>query len=311
IIPVTIILGRFFCGWMCAFGSFGDFIFGFAKKVFHVRYRIDETSDRVLKFVKYGMLAFAIAFLWIYNVPGLTSASPWDVFGMLATVGTIPNLSFVLSNLMLGFIFFILIAIGSAFIQRFFCRYFCPLGAVFTILTLLRISRIVKPTRKCGNCRVCTNQCAMGIPLYKKESVHSGECIECLQCVSACPRHNINYHIAGSDVRPLVAGTLAAIVITGIYSTADLAFAQTNDTAAATTVAEASEAPSMNAGSVPSATSGRAAASSAPGATPAASQKQNQATASAKPSASASQSAKAATGYKDGTYAGTGMGFRG
>ena len=233
VVPATILLGRFFCGWMCAFGAFGDFIYKIVQKLFHIRFRISERADHALKFIKYGMLAFTVIFLWTLDIPGLASASPWDVFGMIATVGSAPAIGYVLANLTLGFIFFALIAVGSAFIQRFFCRYICPLGAAFSIFSVFKLTRINRQSTDCGKCRVCTNACAMGIPVYKGKSVHTGECIECFQCVSACPRGNVSYSLAGSNVRPLLAGTMAAITITGAYGFAGLAFAapQTNEAA--------------------------------------------------------------------------------
>ncbi|HEY5505131.1 MAG TPA: 4Fe-4S binding protein, partial [Sedimentisphaerales bacterium] len=298
IVPVTILLGRFFCGWMCAFGAFGDFLYGVSKKLFKTNFRMNEKADRLLKFAKYGMLAFVVIVLWMVNVPAFSSASPWDVFGMLATVGAAPALSYVLTNLTAGFIFFILIAIGSAFVQRFFCRYICPLGAVFRILSALKMTTIVKPSRKCGNCRVCTNACVMGIPLYKNSFVHTGECIECLQCVAACPRNNVRYCLAGSDVRPLVAGTMAAIAIAGVYNTTDIAFAAAKDVPAVTVSAQASGTPShaeefIPASAQPSsvAPSPTQSASSSPSVTPAKTQ--------------------ASGAYADGTYTGVGTGFRG
>ena len=304
VIPVTILLGRFFCGWMCAFGAFGDFIYSLFKKIFKTSFQMNQNADRALKIVKYGMLVFVVIFLWTYDIPALHSASPWDVFGMLATVGAAPAFAYVAANLTVGFIFFILIILGSIFVQRFFCRYLCPLGAVFSIFSAFKITKIVKPSAKCGKCRICTENCAMGIPLYNKDTVHTGECIECLQCVAACPRKNVSYSLAGSDIRPLVAGTMAAIVITGIYGSTNLAFAAAKDTASESAtvqiVDESSESVSTSV-LIPLSSTENIPASSA--------------AASAEPSPSAAEtkapSASASSGYADGTYTGSGTGFRG
>jgi len=323
IVPATILLGRFFCGWMCAFGALGDFIYKLANKVFHIKFKISPSADRALKFVKYGMLAYAVIFLWTLNLPGLASASPWDVFGMIATVGTAPAIGYVLANLTLGFVFFVLIAVGSAFIQRFFCRYLCPLGAAFSIFSVFKLTRIEKQAAGCGKCRACSNACAMGIPLYKSNTVHTGECIECMQCVTACPRGNVSYSFAGSNVRPLLAGTMAAITITGAYGWAGLALAapQAVETQAQTeTVSESSDA--AVAESLPSASAsadtqsgtgnqwqgGRqdTSVSSSADTQAAASDAAASATATDTPSVSSSSSI-----YADGTYTGTGTGFRG
>lgn len=113
-------------------------------------------------------------------------------------------------------------------------------------------------------------------------------------------------------MRPLVAGTLAAIAITGVYSTSSIAFAGASGETAQTVVAEASEAPSQIT-DIPSAATVQPDAST-PDATASAAPKQTaQASATPKPSASAkaTQSSQKTSAYKDGTYTGTGMGFRG
>ncbi|MGL5577034.1 MAG: 4Fe-4S binding protein [Sarcina sp.] len=64
--------------------------------------------------------------------------------------------------------------------ERFFCRYLCPLGAVFSIISRFKILKINKKKDKCGKCRLCTNKCVMGISLYEDDNVKSGECITVL-----------------------------------------------------------------------------------------------------------------------------------
>ncbi|BCN29911.1 FMN-binding protein [Anaeromicropila herbilytica] len=215
-VPLTILLGRFFCGWMCAFGSFTDFIYKVSSQ-FVTKKKLKEEIDGALKYVKYGILVLIIMVIWSLNVTVFSSSSPWDVFGMLFTVGKLPDLSYVISYLTVGFVLFIAIIIASVFVERFFCRYLCPMGAIFGLTSLLRIGKIRKPTDGCGKCRICTNNCAMGIPLYKYDEVSSPECINCMKCVSSCPRNNTSYSVAKKDVRPLMAGCVSFAVMTGIY----------------------------------------------------------------------------------------------
>ncbi|SEW04629.1 FMN-binding protein [[Clostridium] fimetarium] len=219
LIPLTIILGRFFCGWMCGFGSFTDFIYLISGKLFKRKFKVNQKMNAVLKYVKYALLAVLVVFAWSLNMTIFNSLSPWDVFGMTAIVGTVPDLNFVISNLLIAFIFFILIIIASVFVERFFCRYLCPMGAVFAITSKLRIGKIKKPTDKCGKCRICTNNCLMGIPLYEMEVVNSAECINCMKCISVCPRHNVSYTVAKKDVQPLIVSAVAVAVMTGTYYT--------------------------------------------------------------------------------------------
>jgi len=261
IIPITVLFGRFFCGWMCAFGTYGDFITRVAGKLFKKKWKISEKADGVLKYGKYAVLAVLIVVEWILKSTVFGLASPWDAFGMLATVGKAPAISYVLSSLTVGFIILLGITVASAFVERFFCRYLCPMGAIFAITSRLRIAKIKKPSAGCGKCKVCTNACAMGIPLYKMETVKTGECINCMKCISACPRANATFAVADSDIRPLMAGVAAVGVITGIYYTNSF---------------------TMNTAAFSSMTAGQTA-----------------------------DTAAVSSRYKDGTYTGTGSGFRG
>lgn len=220
---------------------------------------------------------FLIAVIWTFNITVFSKASPWDVFGMLATVGKTPDFSYAVTNLTIGFIFFIIIIAASALVERFFCRYLCPLGAIFAVASKVKIAKILKPRSKCGNCRICTNSCAMGIPLYKADSINSGECINCLKCVTACPRKNVSLSVAGEDVRPLVAGALTVAAMTSMYYTGTFAANASGASMPSTTVSSAQD------------TSGTD--------TP----------------ASTASSAQTTVNklYKDGTYEGSGTGFRG
>ncbi len=166
LIPFTILLGRFFCGWMCAFGTFNDIIYLMSKKVFKIKYKIPEKADSILKYIKYIILVFIIIVMWTLKSTAFDNASPWDAFAAF------PNVSQAISTFTIGFILLAIITVGAMFIERFFCRYLCPLGAVFTVISKIRIFNINKPRDNCGKCRACTNTCAMGIPLYKSRRMY-------------------------------------------------------------------------------------------------------------------------------------------
>lgn len=226
-IILTLVLGRFFCGWMCGFGAMNDFIYLLSNKVFKVKFKVNEKVDSVLKYVKYLVLIFVIAAIWTTGTHALSSTNPWSAF---ADITQFPG---VLADYTIGFALLVLIAFGAFFIERFFCRYLCPLGAVFSIVSKLRIFKINKPNDKCGKCRLCTNNCAMGIPLYKMNKVNSGECINCLKCIETCPRSNTHAEILGEEVNPALASAFAIVAMTGVYSVSNLATGTVNNSLAA------------------------------------------------------------------------------
>ena len=351
IIPVTILFGRFFCGWMCAFGTLGDVIYLASRKVFKTKIRISERADAVLKSIKYFVLAFIVIAVWTLGVKTFSTYSPWDVFGIIATVGKTPDVGYVVSSLLPGTIIFLLIVAASFFVERFFCRYLCPLGAVFAIISVLRIGKIRKPREGCGKCRVCTQNCVMGIPLYKHDVIRSGECINCFKCIETCPRGNAGYAVAGEDLRPVVAGLVAVSVMTGMYyagsiassatAISDAAVMQTSQSATANTASTPQTAANSSAASTPQNTVGStapAAQNSATGtSSPAKSTGSSSSSSPSKSTGSSSSSSQTGSSstpkptptptpkptptptpappansvYNDGTYQGSGTGFRG
>ncbi|WP_309450590.1 4Fe-4S binding protein [Clostridium sp.] len=211
IMLLTVFIGRWFCGWICGFGAYNDLIYFISKKVFKVKFKVNEKVDNVLKYVKYLVLLFIIIISWTMGSSILDSTSPWDVFGQITDVSTI------LSSLFVGLIFLILITIGAAFVERFFCRYLCPLGAVFSIISKLSIVKINKPKADCGKCRACTMNCSMGLQLYKVNGMRGGDCINCLKCTEVCPRKNANANILGQDLNQNLVGSAAMAAMLGVY----------------------------------------------------------------------------------------------
>lgn len=212
LIPLTIILGRFFCGWLCAFGTFNDSIYMVSKKVFKRKLTLNPKVNSVLSQLKYVVLVSIIYFIWTKGSTLFTGSSPWDAFAQL------PQFADVFSQLKIGFLILGPIIVGAMFIERFFCRYLCPLGAIYSIVSALRIFSISKPTEKCGNCRICTNNCPMGIELYKVDLVTNGECISCLRCTSVCPRKNPQARILNQNINPVLATIIFIAAFIGLYS---------------------------------------------------------------------------------------------
>lgn len=221
-VPATILLGRFFCGFFCSFGAMGDFLWFMSRKLRLPRLKLSSKLDSGFKYIKYGILVFCAAFLWtgLLSIPD--TASPWNIFGMYTSIGNWPGLSYMIS---IGGALLILIMALSMFVERAFCRYLCPLGAVYAPVSRPRLFRIIKRRARCGSCTACTSRCSMGIPLYSVDKVRSGECINCLACVNVCPTSN-----AKADPNPAVAAAMSAAVISGLYFVDTVALPAMNDT---------------------------------------------------------------------------------
>lgn len=228
---IAAIMGRFFCGFLCSFGSIGDFFWFLGKKLKLRRPTISQKTDRILKSVKFVLLGGIILLGWTLGASLLSgTANPWTVFGMYATWKGWTDLSGLVS---IGALLLLVILVGSMLIERFFCRYLCPLGAVFSIVSRFRLFKLRKPAQNCGSCQACTKRCSMGIPLYGMNVVADGECIDCMNCVDVCPRDNVK-----ANPKPALAAAVAVAAIGGMYFAGNLASssAATQSTAYAVTL---------------------------------------------------------------------------
>ena len=209
-IILTILLGRFFCGFLCSFGAMGDLLWILSQKIIKPKVKINENLDKWLKRIKYVFLVVIILGIWTWDIGNISSmVSPWSVFGIYSKISSWTSLEYLLS---IGGVLLLLIILGSLFWERFFCRYLCPLGAVFAIVSRIRIFHIIKKREQCGSCRMCTNKCSMGIPLYQYDTVTSGECINCLACTANCPRQN-----AKANATPVVVSAVSTAAMFGLF----------------------------------------------------------------------------------------------
>jgi uncharacterized protein with FMN-binding domain/NAD-dependent dihydropyrimidine dehydrogenase PreA subunit len=213
---ITAIMGRFFCGFLCAFGTMGDFFWYLGTKLKLPRPKIGSKVDRILKKLKYVILVLIVLLIWTFGATILNGTNnPWTVFGMYASVKGWADLSALVS---VGALLLLLIIVGSMFIERMFCRYLCPLGGIFAIVSKFRLFKIRKPRAKCGACRACTKRCSMGISLYRTSVVKSAECIDCMNCVEICPRDNVS-----ANPKPAFAAAVAVVALSGMYYVGNIA----------------------------------------------------------------------------------------
>ena len=183
VVLFTILWGRFFCGYLCAFGSVQELIGLVFGHILSRPRQAHPRFDRMMKYVKYAVLLAIVVFIWILQLPVDSGLSPWGVFGMLIS-GNLSLMSAAIPTL--GFGLLLAILLGSVFVERFFCRYLCPLGAVFTLISGQRFFKIRRKESLCSGCRLCSRNCAMGVSVHDRPVVISGECIECMRCIGEC-----------------------------------------------------------------------------------------------------------------------------
>ncbi len=179
----TVVFGRFFCGYVCAFGTVGDVLYkivDFPLKKLHVkRPKLPTAVENALRCLKYVVLAFFL----VTSLIGLSSVvsvySPWTAFGRLLSA------NFLELNVV-GLALLVIIAIGMICKERFFCEFLCPMGAVFSLLPMLPFFRARRHLPTCDECGACKRNCPVHV-IVPNDGALAGECIACGRCVPACP----------------------------------------------------------------------------------------------------------------------------
>lgn len=180
----SILFGSAFCGWLCPLGSIQEWIGKLGRKLFKRKYNnvIPAKLDRVLRLFKYVVL------VWIIYVTAVSAKlvfEDYDPYYALFNFwsGEVVWQALVVLGLTLG---------GALIIERPWCRYACPLGAMLGLTNKISIFRIKRNASTCINCSKCDRACPMKVEISNKGKVRGLECNSCLKCTSenACPIPN-------------------------------------------------------------------------------------------------------------------------
>src|SRR3989338_541621 len=205
---LTLVIGRFFCGWVCPLGTIID-AFGIKAK----------NRDLDLRRVKYYILGLIVvcAFLgiqvaWIFD--------PIVITARFISLNFIPSVTFIVDRFFIFLIkgsnfysplydfyrslkssflgvkiyyfshsfitlaFFLIILSFLAITKRLWCRVLCPLGAIYGLISKLAL--LERRVDKCSHCMRCNVECRMSA-IKEDSSYRKEECVLCMDCIYACP----------------------------------------------------------------------------------------------------------------------------
>ena len=206
----VVLFGNFFCGWFCPMGTTIDF---FDRFFFREKKRAKPLNDTPLRRLRYGILLFTLSaglmawqLLYLFDPISLITRTlviavfPPAVFvynHILPLVQSVlPRNPFIFPeaplplfkvNLFIFAVFIAILALG-VIRKRFWCRYLCPLGAIFSFVSRFRLFRR-SVSAECTSCLKCVRDCPVGaIPADAPQQARHQDCITCFKCVQCPPK---------------------------------------------------------------------------------------------------------------------------
>lgn len=195
-ILLGVLLGRFICGFLCPFGWFQDLLHKIPGK------KLSTAKLKPLRYLKYVILVVFVILLPAFVTNSLGMGDPFFckyICPQGVLEGAIP-LALANSGIRaaLGHLFTFKFTILALFIilsilfYRPFCKWICPLGAIYSLFNKVSFLKIQIDHEKCVGCQKCSRVCKMDVNVV--DTPNHPECIRCGECMKACPTDAICYH---------------------------------------------------------------------------------------------------------------------
>ncbi len=183
-----VLAGRMICGWLCPFGLIQELL----HKIKTPKLKKNKVT-RVLSYFKYVVLVFfvvVVPLLYAFRDTPLPAFCKYicPAGTLEGGIGLLANKVNESSFSMLGplftwkFLLLVSFLVGCVFVFRLFCRFVCPLGALYGLFNKISVFGIKVEPSKCTHCGVCANRCQMDVKI-----AGDMECISCGECVDSCP----------------------------------------------------------------------------------------------------------------------------
>lgn len=183
--------GRAFCSWVCPYNFFGEFAERLNAKLISKKIIKKREFDTKIRYI------FLLAF-WI-----LSLISGYLIFEIFNIVGIVSR--FIIYGYSAAIWWAVLVFLAEVFFsRRFWCRYVCPIGTLYSLLSKFRAIKVSWNKEKCDHCAVCMDVCIVPKVLEitktknkdipgDKFSIVSGDCTMCGRCIDVCHQDALSY----------------------------------------------------------------------------------------------------------------------
>jgi NapH/MauN family ferredoxin-type protein len=190
ILLITLVFGAVFCSFVCPLGTIQEWIGKIGKKLFKGKYNtfIPQKLHNILRYFRY--LSLAAVVLLTFSAARLIFADVDPFYAMYhfftdeVTIGSLIVLAVTL--------------IGSLFVERPWCKYVCPYGALLGLVGKFSLLKIRRNSQSCNSCTLCDKQCPVNIEISKHKTIGHAACIRCMDCVeddTSCTRSCLAYSV--------------------------------------------------------------------------------------------------------------------
>lgn len=178
---VAFLFGPIFCGYFCPLGTWQEWIGKLGRKLFGKKFNrmIPPKVDRFLRYLRYIVLAMVV-----WKTASAVKLVFTDVDPYYALFNFYTGEAALSAMLVLG-----VVTVLSLFVERPWCKYLCPYGALLGLFNLIRVFPIRRREKSCIQCKKCDAACPMNIPISATGAIRDHQCITCHECISglACP----------------------------------------------------------------------------------------------------------------------------
>ncbi len=191
-----VLFGRLVCGWMCPFGFVQDLLY----KIKLGPKNKNLPGHKYLRYLRFVVLIVMVIALPILVVGEAGTGQPWFCEWICPSGTLLGGIPLTILNPefreIIGFRFFwkvgllVVFCLGAIWYYRPFCKYLCPLGAIYGVFNPVSTYRLEIDPDKCIKCAACQRACGMDIPTF--QTPNSMDCIRCGDCIKACPKGAIS-----------------------------------------------------------------------------------------------------------------------